>query len=64
MIGTKKKSPIIPGPHHIYAAERFVYGSVLGLILAVLITYLIFKSSIKFNLKIIFKVLLIYPNNK
>jgi len=33
------------------------FGTGTGLILAVLVTYIIFRSSVKFNLKIIFKVL-------
>lgn len=38
-------------------ASDVALGTGLGIVLAVLLTYIIFKSSIKFNLKLIFRVL-------
>lgn len=38
-------------------ASSVALGSGIGIILAVVLAYIIFKSSIKFNLKLIFKIL-------
>jgi high-affinity iron transporter len=38
-------------------ASSIALGSILGLLIAVVLTYIIFKSSIKINLKLVFKVL-------